>query len=91
MTRPPLVGAWISLQFADFRFGSQSRHFYSAPLTSGLLRLADILSIGRHVSNVPKPEVGASPEHLPNQLARVQHDVEYHQFRLWFELWRRRQ
>ena len=28
---------------------------------------------------------------LCGALARVQHDVEYHQFRLWFELGRRRQ
>jgi hypothetical protein len=31
----------------------QSRHFDSAPLTSGLPRLADILRDRRYVSNVP--------------------------------------
>jgi hypothetical protein len=31
----------------------QSRHFDRAPLTSGLPRLADILRVIRHVSNVP--------------------------------------
>jgi hypothetical protein len=31
----------------------QSRHFDRAPLTSGLPRLADILTVIRHVSKVP--------------------------------------
>src|SRR5436190_15817460 len=35
----------------------QSRHFDHAPVTSGLPRLSDILSMRRHVSKVPKPEV----------------------------------
>jgi len=36
----------------------QSRRLERAPVTSGLPRGADILSVGRHVSNVPKAEVG---------------------------------
>src|SRR6266852_8011501 len=31
----------------------QSRYFDRAPLTSGLPRLTDILTVNRHVSNVP--------------------------------------
>ena len=34
-----------------------SRRSDRAPFTSGLPRLADILWVGRHVSNVPEPEV----------------------------------
>jgi hypothetical protein len=35
----------------------QSRHFDRAPLTSGLPRLADIFSVCRHVSKVPKSDL----------------------------------
>jgi hypothetical protein len=38
----------------------QSRHFDRAPLTSGLPRLADILSVIRHVSQVPISEVATA-------------------------------
>jgi len=34
----------------------QSRHFDSAPVTSGLRQLADILRVIRHVSKVPIPD-----------------------------------
>jgi hypothetical protein len=34
----------------------QSRHSDAAPVTSGLPRLADILRVSRHVSNVPEAD-----------------------------------
>ena len=35
----------------------QSRHSGGAPVSSGLPRKADVLSVRRHVSNVPKTEI----------------------------------
>ena len=37
----------------------QSRHFDGLPMTSGLPPETDIVTAGRHVSNVPKAEVAA--------------------------------
>jgi len=41
-----------------------SRHFDGLPVTSGLPLEADIVTAGRHVSKVPKPEVVTSLNHL---------------------------
>ena len=38
----------------------QSRHFGRRPTTSGLPLVTDIVRVGRHVSNVPKTDIGLS-------------------------------
>jgi hypothetical protein len=40
-----------------------SRHFDRAPLTSGLLQLADILRVIRHVSKVPTAVIGEARQY----------------------------
>jgi len=57
MNREVHVRFWESPEVKVLRATRQSRHFDRAPPTSGLSRLADILRIIRHVSNVPGTEV----------------------------------
>ena len=52
---PALLRQWSCARLMSV-WGHSRRHDGS-PITSGLRRLADILSVGRHFGLVPKPEV----------------------------------